>query len=213
MWICWLVVRYRSEYSAHHSGHSLHGLTSSAFGVFPWLFFFFLKIWFRCLLPSCVPWSNPALCSLVPVKVPQNQICLTPVCVCVWLGADFRTAAGWELSRVWGKPPWRQVVLKQQRWWWVRGEVGRTSVCTQGTPGCSVKRALLFRPLPSRDQGGKYTGSPAPSPLLSENLPQKHPSVGPGFNHPLRHLSSVWRKKAAINLHQCDPQSLHQQSY
>lgn len=61
---------------------------------------------------------------------------------------------------------------------------GSTCVCTQGTPGRSVKRALLFRPPPSRDQGGKYTGSPAPSPLLSENPPQKRPSEGPGFNHP-----------------------------
>lgn len=72
----------------------------------------------------------------------------------------------------------------------VRGR-DRACVCTQGTPGSSVKRALLFRPLPSRDRGGKYTGSPAPSPLLSENPPQKRPSGGPGFNHPPWHLSSV----------------------
>lgn len=45
-------------------------------------------------------------------------------------------------------------------------------VCTQGTLGSSVKRALLFRPLPSRDQDGKYTGFQAPSPLLLENPPQ-----------------------------------------
>lgn len=63
---------------------------------------------------------------------------------------------------------------------------GRVRVCTQGTLGSSVKRALLFRLLPSRDQGGKYTGSPAPSPSLSENPPQTRPSEGPGFNHPLR---------------------------
>lgn len=51
-------------------------------------------------------------------------------------------------------------------------------VCTQGTLGSSAKRALLFRPLPSRDQDGKYTGSPAPSPLLSENPSQTRPSEG-----------------------------------
>lgn len=57
------------------------------------------------------------------------------------------------------------------------------------------KKSLLFRSLPSRDRDGKYTGSPAPSPSLSENPPQTRPSGGPGFNHPLLRLSSVWRQK------------------
>ena len=46
-----------------------------------------------------------------------------------------------------------------------------------------VERALLFRLLPSKARGGKYTGSTAPGPSCSENPPQKRPSIGPGFNH------------------------------
>lgn len=60
-----------------------------------------------------------------------------------------------------------------------------------GNPEQLFFLALLCRPLPSRDQNGKYTGSPAPSPLLSENPPQTRPSGGPGFNHPLQRRSSV----------------------
>lgn len=80
--------------------------------------FFLLKFWFSMLV-SCsrIHQSSLALCTLVPVKLPQDHIGSTPVCVwvCGRAGADFQTTAGRELSRVWGKPPRWRVVLKQQR--------------------------------------------------------------------------------------------------
>lgn len=73
------------------------------------------------------------------------------------------------------------------------GKVGAGTVFVHREP----QSALLLRAVSSRDQGGKYTGSPAPSPSLLENVAQKHPSVGPGFNHPPRPLSSAWRRKSS----------------
>lgn len=98
--------------------------------------FFFLKIWFRWT----VFWSSLALCTLVLVKLPQDQIGLTPVYECGRVGADFQTTAGRELSGVWGKPPRRRVVLKQQR----QRVGGQGSCLYTGNPGLLSKKSFII---------------------------------------------------------------------